>query len=237
MLSERFFQDQDALTQALVTDLIMSVESGLQMKNQFVLAVSGGRTPKPVYQKLSEQKLDWNRIRVSLVDERWVEEGHEASNAGFVKQYLLQNLAQAAVFTGMKNTARTAKSGQAECEAQYQLYAPVADVMILGMGEDGHTASLFPHAEGLEAAMSQTDLCAAITAHKSKITAQYTERMSLTFHAIVQSRQIVLLITGEKKRRLYESLQQAEPDYLTYPVQAVLQQKWAPVTVYWAPEE
>jgi len=104
------------------------------------------------------------------------------------------------------------------------------------MGHDGHIASLFPNSTGLEAALDlkNENLCCAIQARCSDVTGENTERMSLTLNGILQARQIILLITGEEKLKVYEN-GLSSTDFKQLPVSAVLQQQRVPVDVYWAP--
>jgi uncharacterized membrane protein len=106
--------------------------------------VSGGSSPEPLYESLSRQPLDWSRVYVALVDERWVEFGHEKSNEAFVARTLCQNAGASANLVGMKNAAETPDEGLSACEEAYQQLAQPFDVTILGLGADGHPASLFP---------------------------------------------------------------------------------------------
>ena len=196
--------------------------------------VSGGSSPAPVYRRLSQADLDWNNVYVGLVDERWVDLDHDKSNEAFVINTLIQNQAKNAHLVGMKNAAATAAEGLTDCENAYQQLASPFDVTVLGMGPDGHTASLFPHAQGLEEALSTKALLSAIDARQSEVTGEFTERMTLSLAGIINCRHLLLLISGEEKLATYrEAL--AGDDVAAMPVRAVLQQKDITVTVYWAP--
>ncbi len=196
--------------------------------------VSGGSSPAPLYQRLSQIALDWKRIQVALVDERWVEPGHAKSNETFVQKNLLQHAAAQAPFMGMKNSAQSAAEGLGACEQAYRKLPQPFDLTILGMGPDGHTASLFPNAEGLGEALTTDALCSAITAHQSEVTGEYTERMTLSLAGIVNSRRLVLLITGDEKLQALRAAQGDGP-VEDMPIRAVLRQNKVPVTLYWAP--
>ena len=198
--------------------------------------VSGGSTPEPLYKALSNSDLDWESVYVALVDERWVDIGHDKSNEAFTVKHLIQNKAAAANLIGMKNSAETAAAGLADCEAAYQQLAQPFDITILGMGSDGHTASLFPHAQGLDEALNpdSDSLCAAITAKQSEVTGAIVERMTLSLAGLLRSKSLVLLITGEEKLAVLRAAQ-GEGDVKDMPIRAVLRQDRVPVTVYWAP--
>jgi 6-phosphogluconolactonase len=236
MLKECFFDDRESLFSALLDDCVQQLQTALQHRPTASFMVSGGSSPKPLYQQLSEQKLDWSRVNVALVDERWVGADHPASNEAFIQQHLLQAEAAAANFVAMKTAHATALDGQQQCEQQYQQLARPFDLTILGMGSDGHTASLFPAAEGLQQALDSNNraLCAAIMAKPSEVTGDFTERMTLSFHGLMQSRQLHLLITGEEKLAVYQQAM-ANSDTALLPVSALLQQQAIPISVYWAP--
>ena len=240
MPEEYNFDDLQTLELALTDYATECLQQSLKKYGQACLLVSGGRTPAGFYQRLSQQPLDWMRITVALVDERWVNETHEASNAAFIRQHLLQGPAAAAKFVGMKNSAPSATEGAKDCNDYYrQLPTPWA-LCLLGMGSDGHCASLFPHAQGLGEAIKPaaavdtkgTALCRAIQAHASEVTGVYTERMSLTLAGLLKAEKIVLLISGEVKRQVYRQAL-AGSDPLAMPIRALLQS--APVDVYSCP--
>ncbi|WP_027328968.1 6-phosphogluconolactonase [Marinimicrobium agarilyticum] len=234
MLQEKIFDHREALLAALQEDCVDALESALKERDQASFLVSGGSSPAPLYQRLSQIALDWKRIQVALVDERWVEPGHAKSNESFVQKNLLQHAAGQAPFLGMKNSAASAAEGLSACEQAYQKLPQPFDLTILGMGPDGHTASLFPNAEGLEEALTTDQVCSAITAHQSDVTGEYTERMTLSLTGILNSRRLVLLITGEDKLQALRAAQ-AGDTVNDMPVRAVLQQDKVPVTLYWAP--
>lgn len=236
MVEEKFYSDRERLVQALTHDCACALQKGIKEHGQASFLVSGGSTPEPVYRELSKRPLPWQQINVALVDERWVEPGASGSNQTFIEKSLLQNYAAEAPFLGMKNAHATAAEGQADCERAYAELLRPFDVCVLGMGNDGHTASLFPHAEGLEAALDpkSPQLCRAITAQQSEVTGSHTERMTLSLSAILQARDIKLLITGEEKLRVYREALLGS-DELAMPVRSILKQGLNSVSVYWAP--
>lgn len=236
MISEHFFPDRESLFSALVDECYSLLADAVALKQSASMLVSGGGTPRPLYQQLSSRELDWQRIRVALVDERWVDIDHAASNEAFIKATLLHNKAAPAKFIAMKTAHATASLGQNVCEERYRQLARPFDLAILGMGLDGHTASLFPQAQGLAEALdiNRKQLCVAIKAKPSEVTGEFTERMSLSVYGLLQSRQLHLLITGEEKLAVYQQAK-ARQDSLLTPISALLHQDSVPVKVYWAP--
>lgn len=231
---EKFFDSKDALTQALSSSLEERLVSGIKADGRAVLMVSGGSSPAPAYKHLSNLELDWESIDIAMVDERWVDANHEKSNEAFIKNTLLQNHAAKANFITMKNEAPTAQQGSEACEGAYQSLKRPFDITILGMGPDGHTASLFPHAEGLEQGLTTDNLVCAINAIESDVTGKITERMTLTLNAIAQSKVVKLLISGEEKLAVYKAAK-ASGEVKDMPLRAVLNHPEINVEVYWAP--
>ncbi|MFC3441953.1 6-phosphogluconolactonase [Sphingobium rhizovicinum] len=163
------------------------------------IAVSGGRSPRPVLEALSGVDLDWGKVVVTLVDERWVAPDSPDSNERLVRETLLQGAAAAARFVPMKNDAADAYAGQSAVEAAFAQLPWPLDIILLGMGDDGHTASLFP--EGTE--LAEGLVSKALTIAATPPVAPH-QRMSLTAHGILQSRHIFLQISGAGKKAVYD---------------------------------
>lgn len=225
------FSDRKGLVVNLAGRIGALLSNGIQNNGKASLAVSGGSTPIELFQTLSNLDISWQQVVINLVDERWVAPSEPDSNEHLVRTHLLKNKAAAALFIGMKNSASTASAGEAECEQQLQKVPRPFDVLILGMGNDGHTASLFPGAEKLAPAtdMDSRKSCIGI----APLTAPH-ERMTLTLPAILDSRQIFLHITGQKK---YDVLQKAltEGPSVEMPIRYILRQQTTPVSVFRAP--
>ncbi len=236
MIKEFLFENRQQLISQLSKDCRNHLQHSLIENDLTSLLVSGGSTPAPLYEALSKTDLDWQRIHVALVDERWVDQDHEASNEALIRRSLLINNALKAPFTGMKNSASSAKQGQPETESTYQKLPKPFSVTLLGMGSDGHTASLFPHAEGLEAALDEqnTQLTAAIIAKQSEVTGANTERLTLTLTGLLQSERLILLITGDEKLAVFRQAMTDGP-VEDMPIRALIRQNSVPFELYWAP--
>jgi 6-phosphogluconolactonase len=236
MITEHFFETRGAMIAALQGECETALRNAIDERGEASFMVSGGSTPEPLYKALSQADINWEAVYVALVDERWVPLAHDKSNEAFTVKHLMQNKAAAANLVGMKNSADTAVEGLADCEAAYQQLAQPFDVTILGMGSDGHTASLFPQAPGLAAALNPESekLCTFINALQSEVTGAITERMTLTLAGLLRSKTLVLLITGDEKLAVLRAAQ-AGTDAHEMPIRAVLQQQQVPVAIYWAP--
>uniref|UniRef100_UPI004056B5E3 6-phosphogluconolactonase n=1 Tax=Candidatus Electrothrix sp. TaxID=2170559 RepID=UPI004056B5E3 len=227
---ESFFQDQETLITQLADQITQALEKNIVQHGQASLAVSGGSTPKPLFRELARRDLPWQKVVITLVDERWVAPSDPASNEYLVHQYLLQDQAAAASFVGLKNFFPTAVQGESECELRLGKIPRPFTVLILGMGNDGHTASLFPGSPQLAAAtdMNSGKSCMAVT----PVDVPH-ERMTLTLPVLLDSQQIILHITGRAKKAVLEQAQ-AEGPATEMPVRFVLRQQERPVAVYWA---
>jgi 6-phosphogluconolactonase len=236
MIEEFLFNDRAQLFAALEADCLKALKNALVDKGIASLLVSGGSTPEPLYAALSASNMDWKNVRIALIDERWVECDHEASNEAFIRRTLLTNQAEKAPFTGMKNHAPSAAEGCEVTEARYQALPQPFTVAILGMGVDGHTASLYPHAEGLAAALipEGEQLVAPISARPSQVTGPYTERLTLTVAGLLRSERLNLILTGEEKLAVYRAARTGDR-VEDMPVRSLLQQEQVPVALYWAP--
>ncbi|AGF76897.1 6-phosphogluconolactonase [Desulfocapsa sulfexigens DSM 10523] len=226
------FSDKDSLITDLTLKIAALLNAGIKKNGRAGLAVSGGSTPVQLFKSLSNSDIPWHTVDITLVDERWVPPDNQDSNEHLVRSHLLQNRAATASFTGMWNTAATAQDGEALCAERLQNTHHPIDVLILGLGNDGHTASLFPGAARLPQAtdMNSGKICMAIT----PVTAPH-ERMTLTLPAILNAKQIFLHITGQNKKDVLEQALGDGPSE-EMPIRFILQQQTQKTNfnVYWA---
>ncbi|MCG2580797.1 MAG: 6-phosphogluconolactonase [Marinobacter sp.] len=193
------------------------------------LVVSGGSTPLPFFTALSRKDLDWSRVDVLLADERWVNETDPASNTRLVKEALLQDKAAAARFLSLKQAGATPADGLDAVKAELAGLSLPLDVVILGMGNDGHTASLFPDAEELPHAMDPEcrDIVAAMTP-----ASQPQKRITLTRPALYGARFIALHLKGTDKLDTLKKVLGAPDDVMAMPIRAFLKPD---LQVFWSP--
>ncbi len=224
------FPSREELIKELVSIIAEYLTQGIDENGSASMAVSGGTTPVDLFKNLSTLPIQWEKIFITLVDERWVEPTDADSNEKLVRTHLLQNNAASANFSGMKNEAETAGEGARECERLIKKLPLPFDVLLLGLGGDGHTASIFPGTENLAAAtdMQSDRVCMGIV----PLTAPH-ERMTLTLPAILSARQIILHITGQHKKEVLDLARQHGP-LEELPIRFILKQNSTPFSVYWA---
>ncbi|MEM9838930.1 MAG: 6-phosphogluconolactonase [Pseudomonadota bacterium] len=220
MSSFHTFTDREALYSDAETRIISALSSGVADRGEAHMALSGGSTPAPIYERLSAyDKLDWSKVTVTLVDERMTEPNDPASNEVLVRNTLLKDAASSATFTPITE-------GQAS--------VPQQDIMLLGMGGDGHFASLFPTAEELQDGLyASAPAVLRMTPNPLPANAPFP-RLTLTLPTILASRALVLAITGDEKRGVLDSAQEAGPTE-DLPISALLRADHPNLTILWAP--
>lgn len=206
------FESKAALQQAAADWLAQALRDAIARRGSAVFMGSGGRTPGPIYETLSHADLDWQQVHIGLCDERWVDKDHPASNGAMMERTLLQNKAATASYTPMKINGDDPFAAVTDVDALYQ-DAGLTDVMLLGMGPDAHTLSWFAGGRGYEAAIDSdtTSTVAAVEAIESEVTGPNLLRMTLTQPCVAYARHVLLLITGEDKRAVFESAPETAP--------------------------
>ena len=230
-LTEHHFTSAEAATEALADAIIARLRTAIAERGAASLIVSGGKSPVPLFARLRVAGLDWSKVWITLADERWVAPTSPDSNERLLREHLLVDAAAAARFVPLKSAFDRVADGLAASALALAAMPRPFDVVVLGMGEDGHTASLFPGAEGLAAALALDNPAplAAIT----PLTAPHP-RITLTLAALLDSRCVMLPLSGAAKNSVYLQLR-AMPDALRWPVSAVLTQQQTPVEVWLTP--
>ncbi|HTP38692.1 MAG TPA: 6-phosphogluconolactonase [Steroidobacteraceae bacterium] len=224
------FTDAATLLASLCARVSDTLRAAIEARGRASLLVSGGRTPAALFDQLSREALDWSKVDLGLVDERCVAPDSADSNENLVRSRLLQHRAAAANFMPMMND----EPGGARAVRAWRNLAPLSrplDLVLLGMGDDGHTASWFPGSAALATALdpAQPAGCLLVT----PLDAPH-QRLTVNYSALLQSRRLVVLINGESKWRVYERAGGAG-DTAAMPVRAILRQQQVPVDVYWSP--
>ncbi len=225
------YADMDALSRDLAPRIAAHLAHAIALRGLASLVVSGGHTPIKAFEQLRGEALDWSRVCVALADERWVDPTDAESNERLVREVLLQDKAAAARFHGLKNAAPSPDLGAV---AAWETFARVPrpfDVTLLGIGDDGHTASLFPGSPNLSSALNPAAAAGCIGMWAPSPP---QARLSLNLSALLDSRRIGILINGEAKWHTFLAARAAGA-VQEMPVRGVLHQTRTPVEVLWAP--
>lgn len=225
------FADSETLAHALAAAVAEHLEAAIGARGEASLVVSGGNTPRRLFTALRQAQIDWSAVLITLADERWVDVDQADSNERLVREVLLQERAAGARFIGLKTAADTPQNGVAECRSRLERMPRPFDVVLLGLGNDGHTASWFPGAPGLNAALEDADgqLCVAV--HPVD---QPQARISLTAPALCTARWLALHIEGGDKRQTLDRLLAADA-VEQMPARALWSMRTHPPAVYWCP--
>ena len=241
--------NESADERAWVASSVAAIEQALRVAlagpGHVHLLLSGGTTPAPVYRAVGIQALDWSRVVVGLVDERDVEPDADGSNARLIRESLLQGAAGEATFELLRRSHQSIEDAVRQANARWREVGTVSPgfssaaagakiVTVLGMGDDGHTASLFPGAVNLPRALASDEPYAAIDATGCKVAGAYAQRISLTPFGLAHAQARLLLIRGAGKRAVFERAL-GEGEIAEMPIRAAIDQAGAPLHVHWCP--
>ncbi|MBK3745575.1 6-phosphogluconolactonase [Paraburkholderia aspalathi] len=225
------FSNGNELAEALATFIALQLSDAIEARGSAVIAVSGGNTPLRLFEALSRKPIDWTAVTVTLVDERFVAPDNERSNEKLVREHLLLNHAAHAKFVGLYNPTATAETAAIAAANRISALPRPFDVVVLGMGNDGHTASFFPGGDRLDQAIDPSE--------KALVVPMQAEgagegRLTLTLPLLVEARLIVLHIEGAEKQQVLDHALSGD-DEMEIPVRAIFHHAQSPVQLYWAP--
>ncbi|MDJ0687300.1 MAG: 6-phosphogluconolactonase [Xenococcaceae cyanobacterium MO_188.B32] len=211
--------DKSALVQRSLELVLTKINTALATRGKCTIALAGGSTPKPIYEALADRSLPWQQIQVFWGDERYVAAEHADSNQKMARQAWLDKVDIPAANvhpmpTGAKNPQLDAQNYEQEIRQYFQISEsdfPIFDVILLGMGDDGHTASLFPHTEALKV-------------QDSLVTVGNKDgqpRLTFTAPLINHARCVIFLVAGENKRPALKQVFATQADAETYPARLI----------------
>ncbi|MDQ2703224.1 MAG: 6-phosphogluconolactonase [Pseudomonadota bacterium] len=225
------FRNDDQWAWAGAVAVAAALRRDLGVHPRARLLVSGGSTPAPVFRALAQAPLDWERVDIALVDERWLLPEDPDSNAHLVREHLLQGHAAAARFESLTRPGRGIEAAVAD--ANLRASQP-AGILLLGMGGDGHVASLFPRMRGLRDALDSPRPYVAVDATGCAGAGPWPRRISLTPAGMAPAHTRLLLLRGDDKREVFQrALDGSDP--LEMPVRIAFQVPGAQLQVYWSP--
>lgn len=225
----REFSDRTAASYAAAELIAESISACLEQQPQCGLVVSGGSTPGPCFDELSAMPLDWSKVIVIPSDERWVPADHPDSNERLIRERLLRDQAAQGGFLPLFREGVAADEAPALIDQSLARIPSPLGCVLLGMGEDGHFASLFPDFDGLRPALESDSKNLSLVV---KTAGSPHLRISLSLAALLNTRQTVLLMFGQSKRQVFEAALQGGK---CYPVESLLRHTTSPLTVIWAP--
>lgn len=222
------FPTRAELATVLASEIANRLSNAIDAGGSATLAVSGGTTPAAMLRHLSKAAVDWSKVTVTLVDERFVPMDSDRSNARLVRETLLEGAANAAKFLPLYSSAPSAEEAASAANNMVAGLSVPLDVVVLGMGADGHTASFFPDAAELDQLLDpKTHRYVAAVNAKSAGEA----RLTLTLPPIASARFVALHIEGDAKRAtLDKALAEGSP----LPIRRVIDAAATPVEIFWA---
>jgi len=231
MYKKNNFETREQLDLALADKVSEILKQAISLKGKASIAVSGGSTPKGFFKVLSNKDIDWKKVTVTLADERWVDINSDDSNTRLVHENLLQNKATAAKFFHLKQGEELSHETLNDLNVAANTTLLPLDVLILGMGEDGHTASLFPCSDQITQGLASDNENALLMVEPK--TAPH-QRISFSFAALSKSENTFLHLCGENKQEVLKQALNGD-DAFEMPIRAFLHHPSLNTQIYWAP--
>lgn len=228
---DRVFADAATMAREVAADVAGCLQEAVEERGRASLVVPGGTTPGLFFDALSGADLDWRRVTVTPSDERWVATNEAGSNEKLIRERLLVGHAAKATFVSWRSAGDTRRSAAATLSARVEELLPF-DVCVLGLGSDGHVASIIPSADSYEE-LRMTEPYAPVMRVDAPGAAGAAERLTLTLATLFRSRLIVLLTTGVAKRAVLDAARNGEGEG---PIVPIMAQQTMPVWACWAPE-
>ena len=223
--------DAEAFAEAVAGDIGFIVESALDARAVELLALSGGNTPIKAYEKLAQMKLDWRKVTIFPVDDRLVKVDSPLSNVGMLARIFLPKGARV-VPLGAENPDYKTAGNAADARLQDLPWPP--DLVLLGVGSDGHTASIFPGPDR-EAALTAPKTRRAIGVMPDPLPSEApVARGTMTRSAILSARALMLCLTGDAKKEMVEKAIE-DGAGSKVPIGQVLAEAEQPIDIHWAP--
>ena len=229
--SRKDFENGAALAEGLAARVATALSEAIAARGSASIAVSGGSTPKAFFKVLSDKDIAWDKVTITLVDERFVPADNPRSNHKLANEFLLIGKTAAATFVPLYHPAETAEAAAQDATRATAGFSNPFDVAILGMGNDGHTASFFPGGNHLAEALDANRPRGILT---MEAEGAGEPRLTFSFSALQDARLLVLHIEGAEKASVLEKALSGK-DETEMPIRAVLNRATSPLEIYWAP--
>lgn len=225
------FTSREEANIALANALYAAASAAIQEGRRARIALSGGSTPEPAYKEFATRNIDWEKTDIALVDDRWVDIDNDGSNEKMLRRAFEGTKAN---IIGMKNSALTPFDGAKALDDIYENLRPF-DAIVLGMGNDSHTASWFPDSESLMEILSKdcNKTVAGIDASHSEVGKAFPNRITMTLPPIAEAKMVLLLIFGEEKKQVLNSALIGEVEEA--PIKFARDAAQDSFVVFWAP--
>ena len=224
------FGNDAALAESFARTVAANLRAAIDARGRALIGVSGGSTPRESFRHLSDQELDWSRVTITLCDDRWVPPTSDRSNEHLLRETLLRNKAAAATFAPLYIDSSDPEPALPKVQANIGKLALPFDVIVLGMGSDGHTASLFPGGDHLDEA-SNPDATARVLPMRAPDAPE--PRITLTLSALIDTRALYLHIEGADKKAVFDKAMTSDDP--PAPIRAVLKASRVTPIVIWCP--
>jgi 6-phosphogluconolactonase len=225
------FATADALAQSFAVHIGEVLSEAVKGRGEALLAVSGGKTPVKLFRALAEVAIPWEKVTITLVDERFVPPSSDRSNEKLARENLLQHKAAKARFVGLYHPAPTIEEVAKEASAAVAGLAYPFDFVVLGMGDDGHTASFFPDATTLPLLLDPEQRGTILPVHAASAG---EPRLTFSLARLVAGRHLALHIQGGEKKATLETALAGKGDH-PMPIRSIFEHAGKPVDVFWAP--
>ena len=226
---EHFFEDRDVMFEALAVRISERLAVAVEQKGEATFVVSGGSTPAPLFERLSMIDIPWEKITVTLADERWVPMSDKDSNEAMIMEKFLVGHAAKARMVGLYTGEPTPAEGMEACSQRLEQLPRPFDVVFLGMGNDGHTASLFPEGDNLLRALEAPE---HIPCYAMNAPGAPQPRITLTLSTLLNCNDLLLICTGNQKLDVFRKAEQDGP-VEELPIRAAIRS--GQLSFYWAP--
>lgn len=224
------FANDAALAESFAHTVAANLRAAIDARGHALIGVSGGSTPREFFKHLSNQDLDWSRVTITLCDDRWVPPTSDRSNEHLLRETLLRNKASKATFAPLHIDAPDPESALANVQANVAKLRMPFDVIVLGMGSDGHTASLFPDGDHLVEASDPNTKARALPMRAPDAP---EPRITLTLPALIDTHALYLHIEGADKKAVFDKAMTSDDS--SAPIRKVLKASRVTPIVYWCP--
>lgn len=227
------FTDRSALVDGVSRRIVRQLADSLEARPEAAVALAGGGTPMPIYADLATRTLDWSRVTAVATDERWVPADHQANNGREIRRQF------AGAGLKVQSLVPDNASGEPAVDQAEQTLAGLPqpfDLVVVGMGSDGHFASLFPHSPALSVGLDPETKDSALVVIPDPLPPEAPfVRITLTLARLLASRRLLLVITGQSKREVLEQAAHADADEQQLPIAALLRAAGEKLEIFWSP--